>query len=96
MEFGAGAPSSAAVDDLSHQFNSRSRSCSGIERRFADTLPPLSDVAELAVYRIAQESLTNVARHAHASRVDVTLEAGPGSVVLRVVDDGRGIDETAR
>jgi two-component system, NarL family, sensor histidine kinase UhpB len=66
-----------------------------IERRFADELPPLSDEAELAVYRVAQESLTNVARHAQASRVEVALEPGVGSVVLRVVDDGLGIDEAA-
>ena len=83
----------SALTELSRKFADQSGL--RIERRFADTLPPLSDVAELAVYRIAQESLTNVARHAHASRVDVTLEPGPGSVVLRVVDDGCGIDETA-
>ena len=66
-----------------------------IERRFADDLPPLSDEAELAVYRVAQESLTNIARHANASRVEVALQPGAGSVVLRVVDDGRGMDDTA-
>jgi two-component system sensor histidine kinase UhpB len=83
----------SALTELSRKFADQSGL--RIERRFAETLPPLSDDAELAVYRIAQESLTNVARHAHASRIDVTLEPGPGSVVLRVVDDGRGIDETA-
>jgi two-component system, NarL family, sensor histidine kinase UhpB len=66
-----------------------------IERRFADDLPTLSEEAELAVYRVAQESLTNVARHAQASRVEVALEPGVGSVVLRVVDDGRGMNEAA-
>jgi two-component system, NarL family, sensor histidine kinase UhpB len=66
-----------------------------IERRFADDLPPLSDEAELAVYRVAQESLTNVARHARASCVEVVLEPGVDSVVLRVVDDGRGMDDAA-
>jgi two-component system sensor histidine kinase UhpB len=62
-----------------------------VERRFATDLPPLSDDAELAVYRVAQESLTNIARHADASRVEIGLQPGAESVVLRVVDDGRGI-----
>ena len=82
----------SALTELSRKF-----AASGlrIERRFADDLPPLSDEAELTVYRVAQESLTNVARHAQASRVEVALERGAGSVVLRVVDDGRGMAEAA-
>jgi two-component system sensor histidine kinase UhpB len=83
----------SALTELSRRFADQSGL--RIERRFAAELPPLTDEAELAVYRVAQESLTNVARHAHASRVEVALEPGAGSVVLRVVDDGRGIDETA-
>ena len=83
----------SALTELSRKFADQSGL--RIERRFADDLPPLSDEAELAVYRVAQESLTNVARHAQASRVEVALEPGAGSVVLRVVDDGRGMDETA-
>jgi two-component system sensor histidine kinase UhpB len=66
-----------------------------VERRFAPELPALSDDAELAVYRVAQESLTNVARHSGASRVRLTLEPGPSSVVLRVADDGHGMAEAA-
>ena len=61
-----------------------------VERRFDTSLPPLPADAELAVYRIAQESLTNVARHSKATQVTLTLERGLDSVVLRVVDDGRG------
>jgi two-component system, NarL family, sensor histidine kinase UhpB len=61
-----------------------------IERNFQQSLPPLTAEAELAIYRVAQESLTNVARHAGASRVSITLEAGPSSVVLTVSDNGRG------
>ena len=61
-----------------------------VERQFDQSLPKLEPDAELAVYRIAQESLTNVARHAQATRVTVALEQGFESVVLRVVDDGRG------
>jgi two-component system sensor histidine kinase UhpB len=61
-----------------------------VERQFATSLPELPPEVELAIYRIAQESLTNVARHAQASRVVVALEPAHGSVVLRVADDGRG------
>jgi len=83
----------SALTELSRKFANQSGL--RIERRFADDLPPLSEEAELAVYRVAQESLTNVARHAAATRVELALEPGPGSVVLRVVDDGRGMDEAA-
>jgi two-component system sensor histidine kinase UhpB len=83
----------SALIELSRKFADQSGL--RIERRFAESLPPLSDDAELAVYRIAQESLTNVARHAGAEHVEMSLQPGPGSVVLRVVDNGRGIDETA-
>ena len=61
-----------------------------VERDFAEALPQLAPEVELAVYRIAQESLTNVARHAQASRVTIALEPGYDRVVLRVADDGRG------
>jgi PAS domain S-box-containing protein len=43
------------------------------------------------LFRILQEALTNVARHAKARRVDVRLRVEAGDVVLRVADDGRGI-----
>jgi two-component system, NarL family, sensor histidine kinase UhpB len=48
---------------------------------------------ELVVYRVAQEALTNIARHAGATRVDLELASEADStVVLRVQDDGRGFD----
>jgi two-component system sensor histidine kinase UhpB len=83
----------SALTELSRRF----AESSGIrvERSFATELPPLSGEAELAVYRVAQESLTNVARHAGATHVDLALEPGVGSVVLSVCDDGRGISEAA-
>jgi len=61
-----------------------------VERQFDPALPKLSAEAELAFYRIAQEALTNVARHSGATEVTITLERGPGSVVLSVSDNGRG------
>jgi two-component system sensor histidine kinase UhpB len=83
----------SALTELTRRFADQS----GLEvrRSFADDLPRLSDDSELAVYRVAQESLTNVARHAQASRVALVLEPGPGSVVLRISDDGKGIREDA-
>lgn len=60
-----------------------------VERTF-QTLPPLAPEIELAIYRIAQESLTNVARHSRAERVAISLVSRPDSIVLQVVDDGRG------
>jgi signal transduction histidine kinase len=50
---------------------------------------------DLAGYRIAQEALTNVVRHADARRVAVRLEYGRDTVRLTVTDDGRGADTTA-
>jgi len=83
----------SALTELSRRFADQSGI--RVQPSFGDGLPRLSDASELAVYRVAQESLTNVARHAQASHVVLTLEPGPGSVVLRVSDDGRGIPEDA-
>lgn len=51
----------------------------------------LSEEQELVVYRVAQEALTNVARHARASSVELSLNQVDGEVILRVADDGRGL-----
>jgi len=53
---------------------------------------PLAPEAELALLRTAQEALANVARHAHAARVGLTLSYMGGEVVLDVRDDGSGFD----
>ena len=65
-----------------------------VEREFSAGLPKLAPEIELAVYRVAQESLTNVARHSGATQVALALEPGHESVVLRVADDGRGFAGT--
>ena len=54
-----------------------------------ERLPPH---VEVALYRIAQEALQNVAKHAEASRVRLSLSSGPAGVRLAVNDDGRGFD----
>lgn len=66
-----------------------------IERRFTHDLPVLGYDEELVIYRVAQEALTNVIRHARASRVELTLERAYDSLVLRVSDDGRGLAGSA-
>ena len=81
----------SALTELSRQFTQASGVA--VERRFAADVPPLSDEAELAIYRVTQESLTNIARHAEASRVELSLEPGSGSAILRIADDGRGMPD---
>ncbi len=54
------------------------------------SLPRLSPDIEIGCFRIAQEALTNVVRHAKASRASVTLKRGTTTMELRVQDDGIG------
>jgi signal transduction histidine kinase len=56
------------------------------------TLRQLPAFVETAIYRIVQEGLNNVARHAEAKHAWIGLTAGPGNVELEVGDDGAGID----
>jgi two-component system sensor histidine kinase UhpB len=63
-----------------------------VSRSLDRELPPLSEEAELVIYRVAQEALTNVARHAGTDRAELSLSAADGRLTLRVLDDGRGFD----
>ncbi|MFK0118201.1 sensor histidine kinase [Streptomyces sp. NPDC090994] len=63
-----------------------------VARRFDTDLPALDQETELVLYRVAQESLTNAARHADARRVEVGLRRAGQAVVLEIADDGRGIE----
>jgi len=58
---------------------------SGIERRF-------SAEVELIIFRIVQEALRNVAKHAQASRVEVTIEFDEGKTKVSICDNGKGFD----
>jgi two-component system sensor histidine kinase UhpB len=62
-----------------------------IARDIDVALPPLSAETELVIYRVAQEALTNVVRHAEARRVEVALRLQDGFLQLRVADDGIGL-----
>ena len=52
----------------------------------------LDDERSTAIFRIFQESLTNVARHAHATRVEARLERKADQLIFQVRDNGRGFD----
>lgn len=62
-----------------------------VRRGFAPGLPLLPAETELVIYRVTQEALTNVARHAHADTVDLALSKQGNAVALRVADNGRGL-----
>jgi signal transduction histidine kinase len=67
-----------------------------VSLRVHGAVPRLDSVAELTVYRIAQEALSNVDRHAGASTVEVRLWTGEGRLEMRVIDDGQGFDPGPR
>jgi signal transduction histidine kinase len=58
-----------------------------------DELPPLPDGVALAAYRTAQEALTNVSKHAFATRVEVDLTVAGRVMSLEVTDNGRGLGQ---
>lgn len=60
-------------------------------KRQLEKLPPIPPDLELVIYRVAQESLTNVVRHAQASEAVLSLAASGQTATLAVVDNGRGL-----
>jgi signal transduction histidine kinase len=85
-------PLPEALAKLAQQWNA-----AGLRAKFAvaGTIRPLTPQANLTLYRAAQEALTNVGKHAHATSVDLHLEyRDEGSVRLSVKDDGVGSDNS--
>lgn len=84
----------AALQDLCETWEARS----GVACVFhhAGPLQALHDVLNITVYRVVQESLTNVLRHARARSVRVVLRAEADQLHLSVQDDGQGMDVAAR
>ncbi|MGN6871561.1 MAG: sensor histidine kinase [Solirubrobacteraceae bacterium] len=64
-----------------------------IHRRLEGGLPELSSDVELAIYRVAQEALTNAMRHSEATEATVSLSRENDELVLSVADNGRGLPE---
>jgi two-component system sensor histidine kinase UhpB len=65
-----------------------------IEAALPARLPTMGSETELAIYRIAQEALTNAVRHAEATVISIRLQVTDAGLVLRVSDDGRGLPDT--
>lgn len=78
-----------ALRGLTEEFSGRH----GVECEFTapSAEPPLSDEAVTQLYRATQEALTNVARHADATRVIVSLQTKAGIVTLDISDIGKGM-----
>ena len=74
---------------LAEAITGRARVPVAVEVEGECALPP---EVKVALYRIAQEALNNVAKHAEASQVNVSLHCEPDVVKLQVADDGRGFD----
>jgi len=62
-----------------------------VDRHLDHDLPTLGEDVEVVLYRVAQEALTNVARHAEARHVTLELSCAGNTVTLTVDDDGRGV-----
>ncbi len=89
----------AMLDDLGlipalHAFMKSFTTRTGIltSLKAAAKVQQLDPARRTVLYRVAQEALTNVARHAKASRVDVSIKKLPGSVCMRIKDDGQSFD----
>ncbi|MBV8260290.1 MAG: cache domain-containing protein, partial [Paraburkholderia sp.] len=88
----------AALEQLTRELAEQT----GIEIGFSQTAPKpasrkarppaLPDAVNTVLFRIAQEALTNIVRHAHAARAALTLEVAARGVTLSVADNGRSFD----
>jgi signal transduction histidine kinase len=79
----------AAIEWQAREFSRRTGVPANVE--LSGPLPELDDRHKTALFRIVQEALTNVARHAAASVVDIRLAAGPSAIRLEVRDNGAGL-----
>lgn len=83
----------AATENLLHDFSQRTGAV--VSHELGAWADDLGEPLATSLYRILQEAVTNVARHAAATEVRVTLSRDDGDLVLRVYDNGRGFDAEA-
>jgi signal transduction histidine kinase len=80
-----------ALERLTSSFAEKTGIAAELESRLPEGRLP-SDL-ETVLYRVVQEALTNVVKHAHAEHVSVLLQTRPGRVAVVIEDDGRGFSE---
>ena len=78
----------AAIDWLAH--DSARRMGMEIELQLGIVDPPIGDAATTALYRMVQEALTNIARHAHATRAGIEMRCESDDLLVTVYDNGVG------
>ena len=88
IEPGAGLV--GAVEEYAHRFADASKLAVAVEATAEARAAALAPEVEAQVFRIVLESLTNVRKHADAHRATLTLDVDGSTLVIRVVDDGRG------
>lgn len=79
-----------ALAAMAEEITSQTELC--IHEHVAQDLPRLTRDAELGIFRVAQEALTNATRHAGARNVDLTVAASSRVLTMTICDDGRGTD----
>jgi signal transduction histidine kinase len=84
---------SAIIKEHARHFGERSNLTIHVSE--SAEFPKLDEATRLLLFRAAQEALTNVARHAHATTVDISLRAADGRITMEITDDGIGIADAA-
>lgn len=82
----------AALDQLVRELGTESCIEIGYTQVADGGMRPLPAAVNTALFRIAQEALSNIVRHAQASRAAVTLDVAPHAVTLTIADNGCGFD----
>lgn len=83
----------AALEQMGREFSEHS--AMAFDMRIGGVATQLPDEVNTVLFRITQESLTNIEKHAAASQVQLRLVFGAQSLRLRIIDDGSGFDEQA-
>ena len=83
----------AALELLAREANDAG--ATPVELRVGGAAMPLPEEVKTALFRVSQEALANVAKHARARRVELNLDFAPAGLTLTIVDDGRGFEVDA-